>query len=76
MNNMQEYGLERALRASKEFGAEAVANNTQFSSDDRLDMAHYYGVDTWADIPVEHRNMLIDAFREGERIERTHRNNF
>ncbi len=73
---MEEYGLERALRVSKEFGKEAAANNTQFSRDDRLDMARYYGVDTWTDIPVEHRNMLIDAFREGERIERAYRNNF
>ena len=67
---MSEKGLERALYVARQFGMEAVANGDSFSANDRYDIALYYGVEGWLDIPIEERNQLLDAFRESEHIER------
>lgn len=65
-----EKGLACALRVARQFGAEAVANSRKFSKDDREDIAHYYGVDAWSDIPLEDRKKLLGEFRSGECAER------
>lgn len=67
---MSEKGLERALYVARQFGMEAVANGDSFSSRDRHDIALYYGVESWTDIPTNERDQLLDAFREGEHAER------
>ncbi len=63
--------FEKAKTAAKQFGGEAEANELpSFSRDDRSDIAFYYGVEEWGDISIEHRDALLLAYREGERLER------
>jgi hypothetical protein len=62
---------ERLLKIAHEFGAEAYANGrTMCNADDRADMAHYYGVSRWSEIPEDERNQLIDAFFQGVATEK------
>ncbi len=63
--------LDMALTAARQFGAEAVANNLpNWTKDDREDIAYYYEVKGWFDIPEDHRDLLLKAYREGERAEK------
>ena len=63
--------LKKIGAAAKQFGGEAAANDLpSWSSDDRQDIAEYYGVEKWADIPREHQAVLFTAYRYGEQLER------
>ncbi len=64
--------LDMALEAARYFGAEAVANDDLpgWSKDDRENIADYYGVKDWFDIPQVHQELLLGAYREGKRAEK------
>jgi hypothetical protein len=68
----EEKGLERALFCARQFGAEACANQKGIypDSDSRFDIAFYYGVEKWAEIPVDHRNLLVAKYAEGWNVEK------
>lgn len=65
-------GPEEALRAARYFGAENFANErrTVMNSDDRLNLAAYYGVDSWTNIPEDFRMKLLEEYQEGVRREK------
>ncbi len=68
---MKQTGFKYALRCACEFGGEAQANGrTAMTDDDKFDIAYYYDVERWRDIPLEHRKRLEAAFAAGVESER------
>ena len=68
--------IDMAKRMARQCGAEAVANNlASWTKDDREDIAYYYEVENWVDIPENHRDILLAVYREGERAETDSRPN-
>lgn len=65
-------GLEPALRAARQMGAEACANRRSIypNGDDRADIAFYYGVEKWQQIPDEESKQLVAVFQEGWKAEK------
>ncbi len=71
---MEEKGVEMALSCAYQFGAEACANHGGVypDADSRYDIAIYYGVEKWADIPEDHKKQMVAKHAEGWHAEKRH----